>query len=71
MTPASEAAHRNSRSRRPTANQEITVYDGQHRVGSVLERDGKFLVFDAHDRRVGMFTNRREALRTLSAARSS
>jgi hypothetical protein len=71
MIPPSEAARRNSRSRRPTADQEITVYDGQHRVGSVVERDGEFFPFDVYDRRLGVFSNQSEAMRALRAARSS
>jgi hypothetical protein len=71
MMPANEAAGRNSQARRPTADRPLTVYDGQRRVGSVVQRDGEFLAFDAHDRRVGVFTNQREALRAIPAARSS
>jgi hypothetical protein len=71
MTSANEAARRNSQARRPTAHQEITVYDGQHRVDSVVERDGEFFAFDVHARRAGVFTNQREALRAIPAARSS
>jgi hypothetical protein len=71
MTPANEATRRNSRSRRPTADQEITVYDGQHRVGSVVERDGKFLTYDVDDLHVGVFATLRDAMRVLPATRSS
>jgi hypothetical protein len=71
MTPANEAARRNSRSRRPTADQEITVYDGQHRVGSVVERDGRFLTYDSDDLHIGVFATLRDAMRALPAARSS
>ena len=62
---------RNLRSPQPIADHPLAVYDGQHRVGSVVERDGEFLAFDNHDRRVGVFTNQREALRAIPAARSS
>lgn len=71
MTAANEAARRNSQSSQPSADQALTVYDGQHRVGSIVERNGKFIASDAHDRRVGIFTTRREALRALPPARSS
>jgi hypothetical protein len=71
MIPAKKAARRSSQPRRPTAGQALAVYDGQQRVGSVLERDGEFLAFDNRDRRVGVFTNQSEALRALPSARSS
>jgi hypothetical protein len=71
MTHANETARRNSQCGRPTADRQITVYDGQHCVGSVVERDGEFFAFDVHDRRVGVFTNQREALRAIPVARSS
>jgi hypothetical protein len=48
----------------------MAVYDGQHRVGSVLQRNGEFLAFDVHDRRVGVFTKQSDAVRALPAARS-
>ena len=47
-----------------------SVYDGQRRVGFV-ERNGEFLAFDVHDRRVGVFANQSDAMRALPAARSS
>jgi hypothetical protein len=62
---------RNPGAPRPTADHALAVYDGQQRIGSVVERNGEFLVFDIHDRRVGVFTNQREALRAIPAARSS
>jgi hypothetical protein len=71
MTPANEAARRNWRARRPSADQALTVYDGQHRVGSVVERNGGFFALDVHDRRVGVFPNQSEAMRALPAAGSS
>jgi hypothetical protein len=71
MTPANEAARRNSQARRPTADQALTVYDGQHRVGSVVERNGKFLTYDIDDLHVGVFATLRDAMRALPAARSS
>jgi hypothetical protein len=71
MTPSNAAARRNSQARRPTVDHALAVYDGQQRVGSVVEHDGEFLAFDVHNRRVGVFTNQREALRALPAARSS
>jgi hypothetical protein len=70
MSPSNEAAGRNSLSRQPTADQQITVYDGQHRVGSIVERNGEFLALDSHDRRVGVFTKQSDAVRALPAARS-
>ena len=69
--PANEAPRPNSQSRRPTADQAITVYDGQRLVGSVVERNGEFLAFDVHDRRVGVFTNQSDAMRAIPTARSS
>ena len=45
MTAANEAARRNSQSSQPSADQALTVYDGQHRVGSIVERNGKFIAF--------------------------
>jgi hypothetical protein len=71
MTPSNEAARRNLQARRPTADHALAVYDGQHRVGSVVERNGEFLAFDVHNRRVGVFTSQREALRAIPAAGSS
>jgi hypothetical protein len=71
MTPSKEAARRNLRARRTTANHALAVYDGQHRVGSVVERNGEFLALDSHDRRVGVFTKQSAAVRALPAARSS
>jgi hypothetical protein len=62
---------RNAQAPRPTANHALAVYDGQHLVGSVVERNGEFLAFDVHDHRVGVFANQREALRAIPAARSS
>jgi hypothetical protein len=71
MTPANEAKRRNLQARRPTADQALTVYDGQHRVGSVVERDGKFLTYDIDDLHVGVFATLPDAMRALPAARSS
>jgi hypothetical protein len=59
------------RAPRPTAGHALAVYDGQHLVGSVVERNGNFLAFDVHDRRASVFTNHREAMRALPPARSS
>jgi hypothetical protein len=36
-----------------------------------VERNDEFLASDNHDRRVSVFTNQREALRAIPAARSS
>jgi hypothetical protein len=71
MTPTNEAARRNSRAQRPSADQALTVYDGQYRVGSVVERDGKFITYDVDDLHVGVFATLREAMRVLPTARSS
>jgi hypothetical protein len=71
MTPANEAARRNSQARRPTVDNALAVYDGQQRVGTVVERNGKFLAVDVHDRRVGVFTKQSDAARALPAARWS
>jgi hypothetical protein len=71
MIPAKKAALRSSQARRPTAGQALTVYDGQHRVGSVVERDGRFLTYDIDDLHVGVFATLRDAMRALPAARSS
>jgi hypothetical protein len=69
--PFSRPARRNPRAPRPTSGHAPAAYDGQHLVGSVVERNGKFLAFDVHDRRVGVFTNHRDAMRALPATRSS
>lgn len=69
--PFSRPTRRNPRAPRPTAGHALAVYDGQHLVGSVVERNGEFLAFDVHDHRVGVFANQREALRAIPAARSS
>jgi hypothetical protein len=71
MTPSNGAARRNSQARRRTADHALAVYDGHQRVGSVVKRNGEFLAFDNHNRRVGVFTNQREALRAFPAGRSS
>jgi hypothetical protein len=70
MTPANEAARRNSQARRPTVDHALAVYDGQQRVGTVVERNGEFLALDVHDRRVGVFTKQRDAAHALPVARS-
>ena len=59
------------RDREATSNQEacLAVYDGANRVGSIVERDGQFQAFDAHDRRVGTFGNQRDAMRAIPRAR--
>ena len=62
---------RNPQAPAASSDHALAVYDGQHRVGSVVERNGEFLAFDNHDRRVGVFTNQSEALRAIPAARSS
>lgn len=62
---------RNPKAPRPTADHAIAVYDGQQRVGSVVERNGEFLAFNVHDRRVGVFTKQSDAKRALPATRSS
>jgi hypothetical protein len=71
MTPSNESARRNLQARRPIADHALAVYDGQRRVGSVVERNGEFLAFDVRDHRAGVFTNQREALQAMPAARSS
>jgi hypothetical protein len=70
MTPSKEAARRNLQARQTTADHALAVYDGQQRVGSVLERDGEFLALDVHDRRVSVFTRQSDAVRALPAAKS-
>jgi hypothetical protein len=69
MTPANEATRRNSRSRAPI--KQLTIYDGQQRVGSIVERDGKFLTYDIDDLHLGVFATLRDAMRSLPPARSS
>jgi hypothetical protein len=70
MTPSNEAARRNRQGRRPSADNALTVYDGQRRVGSVVENGGKFLTYDIDDLHVGVFATLRDAMRALPAARS-
>jgi hypothetical protein len=67
MTPANEAARRNSQSGRPIAERELTVYAGQHLIGSVVERDGKFRTYDVDGLHVSVFANLRDATRALKA----
>ena len=43
----------------------LAVYDGQDRVGSVVERDGGFDAYDASGRHLGAFLSRREAMRAI------
>ena len=71
MTPANEAARRNRQAQPVSANQTLMVYDGQHCAGSVLQRNGEFIAFDVHDRRVGVFMKQRDAVRELPVVRSS
>ena len=71
MTPSNEAARRTSQARKPTADRALAVYDGQHRVGSVVERHGKFLTYDIDDLNVGVFATLRDAMRVLPAAQKS
>jgi hypothetical protein len=71
MTPSNEAARRTSQARKPTADRALAVYDGQHRIGSVVERHGKFLTYDTDDLNVGVFATLRDAMRVLPAAQKS
>jgi hypothetical protein len=67
MTHANEATRRNSQSRR-SADQAVKVYDEQHCVGSVVERDGKALTYDIDGLRVGVFATLRPAVRALKTS---
>jgi hypothetical protein len=71
MAPANEAARPNPQAPRPTADHALAVYDWQHLIGSIEKRNCEFLALDVHDHRVGVFANQREALRAITAARSS
>jgi hypothetical protein len=71
LRPFCRHTRRNPRAPRPIPDHAIAVYDGQHLVDSVVERNGNFLTFDVHDRRASVFTNHRDAMRALPPARSS
>jgi hypothetical protein len=71
MTPSNESARRNSQARRPTADHAFAARGGRHRVGSVVERHGKFLTYDNDDLNVGEFATLRDATRALPAAQKS
>jgi hypothetical protein len=58
--PASLPAHR----RRPTADG-VAVYDGTLFIGRIVERGGRFIVFNADDQMIGMFADQRQALRAI------
>ena len=49
----------------------LAVYDGQYRVGSVVERHGKFLTYDIDDLNVGVFATLHDAMHALPAAQKS
>lgn len=69
--PFSRPTRRNPGAPRPTVDHAPAVYDGQHRVGSVVERHGKFLTYDIDDLNVGVFATLCDAMRVLPAAQKS
>ncbi len=46
----------------------LGVYDGQDRVGSVVERDGQHHAYTTAGHHVGTFQNRREPTRAIPAS---
>jgi hypothetical protein len=43
----------------------LAVYDGHDFIGTVVESDGQFRAFDAHNRILGNFKSRRDAMRAI------
>jgi hypothetical protein len=60
QVPASLPADR----RRPTADG-VAVYDGTLFIGRIVERGGRFIVFNADDQMIGTFADQRHALRAI------
>ncbi len=50
-----------------TRNHALTVFDGADRVGSLVERAGKFEAFDIEGRHLGTFPDLRAASRAIPA----
>jgi hypothetical protein len=60
QVPASLPADR----RRRTADA-VAIYDGTLFIGRIVERGGRFIVFNADDQMIGMFADQRQALRAI------
>jgi hypothetical protein len=60
QVPASLPADR----RRRTADG-VAVYDGTLFIGRIVERGGRFIVFNADDQMIGMFADQRQASRAI------
>jgi hypothetical protein len=48
----------------------LAVYDGRERVGSLVERDGRFEAYDLEGRCVGIFPNLRAAAQASQLGRA-
>jgi hypothetical protein len=59
-------AHRHQADR-ALPNHALTVYDGTTLAGIITERNGEFIAFDIAGRRLGVFTNQRDAVRAIPA----
>jgi hypothetical protein len=53
------------------AQPELSVYDGQTRVGAIRRRDGRFVALDAQNRELGRFETLRGAMRAVPAAETN
>ena len=49
----------------------MVVYDGRTPIGHVIERDGKFVAFDAAGNKVGTFMKMRDAMRAVPSPTST
>jgi hypothetical protein len=51
-----------------TASRLLSVYDGQERLGDIVERDGEFIASDVDGKTLGTFAAQRQAADAISAA---
>ena len=58
----------NERKQVDRRNLAVTIYDGQDRVGSLLERGGTFHAYDVAGHCVGIFSDMRAAARAIPPA---
>jgi hypothetical protein len=47
------------------AQPELSVYDGQTRVGAIRRRNGRFIAIDARNRELGAFTTLKNAMHAI------
>jgi hypothetical protein len=63
-SPSITARRHEADRRRPTADG-VAIYDGTLFIGRIVERGGRFIVFNADDQMIGMFADQRQALRAI------